>query len=151
MIVRDCLGAGGAQAQALCRACGEVSGTVLLLQLGSAPVDPYERWVTAGVIAVIEELRALQRTSDSQLREANPVTVLCAGVCDPAAPAEALFEAVRGVVQSVTLESAAQSLRCNALRAQDPSDERVAAALRYLASPEGGFALGSTLDLAGAR
>jgi hypothetical protein len=149
MNVVDCLGGGASQARALDAAGAEIAGTVLLLQLGAPPSDPYEEWVTAGALAVVERLRALQGLGE-QVAERNPVTVLCAGRGGAAAPAaEALFEATRGIVQSVTLEPAARALRCNVLRAEDAGDERVLTALRYLASDDGGFAVGSTLDLVG--
>lgn len=151
MNVVDCLGSGASQARALDAAGGDVAGTVLLLQLGAAPADPYAEWVTAGTLAVVERLRALQELGEQAARERGPVTVLCAGDRSAAAPAaEALFEAARGIVQSLTLEPAARALRCNVLRAEDAADERVLTALRYLASSDGGFAAGSTLDLVGA-
>jgi hypothetical protein len=150
MNVVDCLGSAPSEAQTLRAAGADVAGTVLLLQLGAAPADPYEDWVTAGTLAVVEQLRSLQSLGADGARERNPVTVLCAG--EPGAPpaAEALFEAMRGVVQSVTLEPAARELRCNVLRAERADDARVLAALRYIASDDGGFAVGSTLDLMGA-
>jgi hypothetical protein len=150
MIVVDCLGTAQREAQALGAACAEVAGTVLLLQLGAAPSDPYEDWVVAGTVAVLDELRSLQRDAGADAGDRNPVTVVCAGAAGESPAAEALFEAVRGILQSLTLEPEARCLRCNVVRAGDAGDERVGAILRYLASPDGGFAIGTTLDLGGA-
>lgn len=154
MNVLNCLQTAPTEKLQISSVCAEIPGTALLLELGSAPRDEYGDWVTTGVVAVIEALQSLQRMTEREHEDVNPVTVVCAGIPDDltcAIAADALFEAVRGIVQSVTLESAAQSLQCNVLRVARISDGSLAAVLRYLASSAGGFALGTTLNLAGSR
>lgn len=150
MDVLDCLGTARADAQLLASQCAALGGTVILLSMDAGGGDRDESWVASAVVAVLGELQSLQRTP--QRSAVEPVTIVCAGTGGEGAPmSQALFEATRGIAQSVTLESGASQLRCNVLRVERASDERLPVVLRYLSSPDGAFALGSTLDLVGAR
>lgn len=101
------------------------------------------------IAAIIEDLRQLSLARETTATSTDAVAVLLTAAPgttdDEAAAHEGLFEALRGVVGSLTLELAPSGLRLNLVRATDLDQAR--ATLDFLATDAASFVAGSTLDL----
>jgi hypothetical protein len=102
------------------------------------------------VAAVIEDLRQLVHARDHHATSTDAVAIMITSASgrttdERAALHEALFEALRGVVGSLTLELAPSGLLLNLVRANDIDQAR--ATLDFLATDKASFVAGSTIDL----
>jgi len=116
--------------------------------------DALERWVEEPLVALVARLReALPAAGDGDA--ADPARVAVVVELPPAAAGEdpwrlaardALCEAVRGVVGTLTLELGPVA-RVNTLLAHEADGAAARAALAFLAGPRAGFVAGATFDL----
>ena len=118
---------------------------VVTVTRASAPHDR-NTLLTEGVFAVIEFLVASTDSAhrgravvDIQLPEQLPLDALPG--------AYAFIEAVRGLIQSHTLETPPESPATNLIVSTAAQSEARQQTLHYLASPNGGFSRGALYDL----
>lgn len=106
--------------------------------------------LTDGVFAVIEHLARTSQQAEGgcsviDLRIPDDVAA------DSLAGTEAFVEAVRGLVQSLTLETPPQSPACNIVVSSEGQSASRDRTIHYLISPHGDFSRGSTYDLREAK
>lgn len=124
---------------------------VLLLTLDEGPGDDFDRWVTTDVSALIEQLRTSlsQLAGEGREPRSMAVVVRSAPATSPwqEAAMEATWQAVRGVVHSLTREFGSRRVRLNAVRAPSHNQTELKETLAFLASDGGAFVAGSSVDL----
>jgi len=108
--------------------------------------DPFRRWAVEECANLLQALQGLLREAGEQADIAVVVSFGATGDRWERAAMESALEAVRGAVHSLTPEVGAAA-RLNVIACRTGDDERVAAALRYIASPGGAYVAGSTFDL----
>ena len=132
---------------------------VVRLDLAAGP-DPggdaaaAQTWVVDGSVTVLEALGRLAAEGGDERRAVTVVvrTPDLAGAPAPRrAAAEAAVEALRGIVQSATLEDSTAGLRVNLVAGGPDDDEDVARTVAFLSSPDAGFVIGASFDLRSAR
>jgi hypothetical protein len=101
------------------------------------------------VAAVIEDLRRLTIDRARAATATDAVVIVftspTGNTLQETAAGEGLFEALRGVVGSLTLELASTGLRVNLVRSTGLDD--ATSALDFLATDHAAFVAGSTIDL----
>lgn len=114
--------------------------------------DPGDRDVllTDGVFAVIEHLARSTREAGGG-RSVVDVRVPDEVPPNALAGTEAFVEAVRGLVQSLTLETTPQSPACNIVVSAERQSASRDRTVQYLVGPHGDFSRGSTYDLREAK
>ncbi|MFB2585886.1 hypothetical protein [Herbiconiux liukaitaii] len=106
--------------------------------------DGRDRLLTEGVFEVIEFLTGAARTAP----EGAAVVSLVVTASPASAPTtEAYIEAVRGLVQSFTLERDPSTPAVNIVVSGPGQEQDRAATLAYLSSVDGRFSRGTTYDL----
>jgi hypothetical protein len=154
----ECLGGGSPLAERVGELPAGDGAAVVLLDLAEAsPASPAgpdlaRAWVLDGSADVIAALATLVADTGAEAAVRRPTTVLVRvpdgdGSVARRAAAEAVVEAVRGIVQSASLEASTAALRLNVVVAAPADDDDALRTLGYLSSADAGFVVGSTFDL----
>ena len=124
--------------------------TLIRVRVDPLAGDPFKECVEDAVVALLRDLRDALPRPDSRDAEPTRVAVMVElpHTDDPwrDAASNALAEAVRGVVGSITMELGG-AVRLNTIIARDSSSQAACDALEFLSSPGSGFVLGATFDL----
>lgn len=122
---------------------------VAVAAMPADPPYPFRLWVTDPAAAAIEHLRAVEVTATEAERQRRTlvwVFPLATTVAQVAARA-ASIQALRGIVQSLTLEKTRVWGPINGVAGDSDDLASAEAVLRFLDDPAGGFTAGSTFDL----
>jgi len=138
------------------RATRSAPSSTLYVRVNPAADDPFKEWVEDAVVELLASLRGALPPPSSDI--AAPVTVAVIVALPPtmdddpwrAAAGNALVEAVRGIVGSITMELG-NAVRINTIVTRDEGAQATQDALGFLSSPRASFVAGSTFDLGGAE
>ena len=127
-----------------------MTATTLYVRIDTLAADPFKQWVEDAVVDLLHDLRDALPEADSELAAPARATVIVElpHVEDPFrdAASNALAEAVRGVVGSITMELGS-AIRLNTVITRDAASQATQDALDFLNSARSGFVAGSTFDL----
>lgn len=134
------------------RLCAAAAGNshVMLLCLEPGAKDRFEAWLIDGLERLVMRLQALFEHPVPKLHGVVVVVWDSAGgTMDERVGVQACWEAVRGIVHTLTMECRADRVRLNAALADASSIEQLRELLAYLGDGATGFVAGGTFDVRG--
>lgn len=134
------------------RLCEAAAGNLhsMLLCLEPGAEDQCEAWLIDGLDRLVMRLQALFERPVSELH--GVVVVVwdgAGGTMDERVGVQACWEAVRGIIHTLTMECRADKVRLNAALADASCVEQLRELLAYLGDDAAGFVAGSTFDVRG--
>ena len=117
----------------------------IVVELGEAGPDPFDRWVVGAMATLIDDVRA---AVDRGRRAVAVVLVLPRTTNDlERSAAQAAWQAARGIVHAATLETRARPVLNLVGVTAGESPTTVESVTKLLAAPNGGFVVGASFDL----